>query len=255
MKTSPLLSVNNLCYSVGSENILYDVSFDCNTNDWLMLVGPNGAGKSSLVHCLSRCVDYKGDIKLYNKNIKNYKNIDYAKKIAFLSQKNFAAFDFSVEEIVSMGRYCHQDGIFRNLSNNDKNKINDAISVMGLENLRKNSILNLSGGEIQRTFIAQIIAQDTEILVLDEPTNNLDLIYQEQIFNILQKWIKNSKGTIISVVHDIALAKYYGNKAVLLNKGKVQASGLVENVLNKNQLNKVYDMDISNYFNKIYKGW
>lgn len=152
-----------------------------------MLLGPNGAGKSTSVFALAKTVPYSGLIELNGIDIQKYSNINYAQKIGFLSQKNLVAYDFSVEEIVSMGRYAYAEGVFKTLSNKDMLKVDEAIEVCGLQNLRDRSVQELSGGEVQRTFLAQVLAQDPEILVLDEPTNNLDLIYQVQIFELLQR--------------------------------------------------------------------
>ena len=220
-----------------------------------MLLGPNGAGKSTTVYALAKTLPYAGHIELFGKNIQDYKNTDYAQKIGFLSQKNLVAFDFSVEEIVAMGRYSHRQGYFSNLTKEDKDKINEALEATGLTSLRGRSVQELSGGEVQRTFLAQVFAQDPDVLVLDEPTNNLDLVYQEQIFNLLQKWIDQKQGTIISVVHDLALAKYYGTSAVLLDEGSMASFGKVNEVLTDENLNKVYGMDVKKYFEKLYKSF
>lgn len=152
-----------------------------------MLLGPNGAGKSTSVFALAKTIPYRGVIELNDKDIQEYKNTDYAKKIGFLSQKNLVAYDFSVDEVVSMGRYAHAEGVFKSLGKQDKLKVDEALEACGLHDLRDRSVQELSGGEVQRTFLAQVLAQDPEVLVLDEPTNNLDLIYQVQIFELLQK--------------------------------------------------------------------
>ncbi|MDO5426596.1 MAG: ABC transporter ATP-binding protein [Coriobacteriia bacterium] len=228
------------------------VSFSVSKGDWCMLLGPNGAGKSTSVFALAKTVPYSGVIELNGKNIQDYKNTEYAQKIGFLSQKNLVAYDFSVAEIVSMGRYAHAEGMFKTLSNEDKSKVEEALEACGLQDLKDRSVQELSGGEVQRTFLAQVLAQDPEVLVLDEPTNNLDLVYQSQIFDLLKKWISAKDGTIISVVHDLALARFYGTSAVLLNNGKVASSGNVEEVLSDKNLNEVYKMDVKAYFKKLY---
>lgn len=220
-----------------------------------MLLGPNGAGKSTSVFALAKTVPYSGVIELFGKDIQEYKNTEYAKKIGFLSQKNLVAYDFSVAEIVSMGRYAHAEGVFKTLTKLDKEKIDEAIRVCGLQNLKDRSVQELSGGEVQRTFLAQVLAQDPEVLVLDEPTNNLDLVYQSQIFDLLKRWISAKDGTIISVVHDLALARYFGTSAVLLNNGKVASKGNVKEALSDKNLNEVYGLNIREYFNKLYKSW
>lgn len=185
-KTAEILNVENLSVAFGSSQILKDVSLNLQEQDWLMLLGPNGAGKSTCVYAMSRSVPYDGKIMLKDKSILEYDNIEYAKLVGFLSQKNFVAFDFTVEEIVSMGRYCHMSGVFRNLDKKDKDHITRAMKDTGTYEFKDRSVQELSGGEVQRTFLAQVLAQDPEILVLDEPTNNLDLVYQAQIFNLIQ---------------------------------------------------------------------
>lgn len=218
-----------------------------------MLLGPNGAGKSTSVFALAKTVPYSGVVELYGKDIQEFKNTEYAKKIGFLSQKNLVAYDFSVAEIVSMGRYAHAEGVFKTLTKLDKEKIDEAIRVCGLQNLKDRSVQELSGGEVQRTFLAQVLAQDPEVLVLDEPTNNLDLRYQEEIFELLQKWIKDKNGTLVSVVHDIALAKYYGSTGVLLENGHVSSAGKINEVLSDQNINKVYGINVKSYIKKLYK--
>ena len=152
-----------------------------------MLLGPNGAGKSTTVFALAKTSPYSGLIKLNGKNIQKYSNTEYAQKIGFLSQKNLVAYDFTVAEVVSMGRYAHAQGVFKTLTNEDKAKVGEALKSCGLQDLRNRSVQELSGGEVQRTFLAQVLAQDPEVLILDEPTNNLDLVYQDQIFRLLKK--------------------------------------------------------------------
>lgn len=220
-----------------------------------MLVGPNGAGKSTIIKVIAKALNYTGAIKLNGIDIQNINNINYASEIGFLSQSNLVAFDFSVEEIVSMGRYCHRESLFKSLNKDDKNMIDAAIEITGLTKIRKKSVLELSGGEVQRTFIAQLFAQDPKMLVLDEPTNNLDLVYQEQIFKLISDWIKNKEITVLSVVHDLSIAKLYGTQTILLSDGEIISSGDCCRVLTKENLIKAYKMDVNAYMKKVYKCW
>lgn len=254
-QSSQNIHVDNLCVKYGDKLILKNVSFSVDKGQWCMLIGPNGTGKSTFVSAMSRNLNYEGSIYINGKNINQFSNEEYAKNVAFLSQKNLVAYDFSIEEIVSMGRYCHKSGFFKNLDKQDIDIVNNALDITGLSNIKERSILEISGGEVQRTFIAQLFAQDANILVLDEPTNNLDLVYQEQIFELLKKWINEKQGTIISVVHDIALAKYYGSNAVLLNNGRIASSGDMNEVLIEENLNKVYGMDVKKFFDKLYSSF
>jgi iron complex transport system ATP-binding protein len=115
--------------------------------------------------------------------------------------------------------------------------------------------LTLSGGELQRTFLAQLFAQNPQLLILDEPTNHLDLVYQKQTFELIRKWIEKTGGAVISVVHDLSLAKAYGTDALLLDKGQVIASGRIDKVLTSEKLSHVYSMDVYKWMNKMLSGW
>lgn len=180
-----ILRLNKVSVAYGKKQIIQDVSFELEKGDWLMLLGPNGAGKSTCVYAISRSVPFTGNILLKDKSVFDFSNTEYAKAVGFLSQKNLVTFDFTVEEIVSMGRYCHSSGVFRNLNKQDKDHIKSAMKKTGTYQFKDRSVQELSGGEVQRTFLAQVLAQDPEILVLDEPTNNLDIVYQAQIFDLI----------------------------------------------------------------------
>lgn len=251
-KNNKILNVENLSVAFGDAQILKDVSFNLEPKDWLMLLGPNGAGKSTCVYAMSRSVPFNGKIALKDKSIQEYNNIEYAKLVGFLSQKNLVAFDFTVEEIVSMGRYCHMTGVFRNLDKGDKDHIKRAMKDTGTYEFKDRSVQELSGGEVQRTFLAQVLAQDPEILVLDEPTNNLDLVYQSQIFDLIQNWIEQKGRCVISVVHDLGLASAFGNKAVLLDNGEVKAFGNTTDVVKPEVINSVFKIDVAQYLKKLY---
>ena len=240
---------------LGKKTIVENLSFDLFKQQWLMLIGPNGTGKSTTLKAISKNVSYAGDIFYKNKNIKDISNTEYAKCVGFLSQNNFVAYDFSIYDIVSMGRYSYKNSILSSRTNADEEKILDALDIVGLLDIKDKSVQELSGGEVQRTFLAQLFAQDPSILVLDEPTNNLDLVYQEQIFNILKKWISEKKVSVISVVHDLSLAKYYGDSAVLLDNNDGYRYGKISDVMHKSNLDDVYHMDVLKYMNNMLSQW
>ena len=116
-------------------------------------------------------------------------------------------------------------------------------------------VTTLSGGEMQRAFLAQLFAQDPEMLILDEPTNHLDLRYQKQIFALVEAWRKKKKGAVISVVHDLSMARLYGTKVLLLDAGQVVACGEKEEVLAPQYINRVYDMDVGAWMRNLYEIW
>ena len=153
-------------------------------------------------------------------------------------------YSFTVEEVVRLGRYAFSKGMFAAKDPEDDLKIEEALERTGLTSFRKQSVLTLSGGELQRTFLAQLLAQDPKLLILDEPTNHLDLVYQKQIFALIQDWLKGPGRAVLSVVHDLNLAKAYGTHALLLDQGKTVSCGCTGDVLTPAHLNGVYHMDV-----------
>ena len=130
-----------------------------------------------------------------------------------------------------------------------------ALGLTGLTELRHASVLTLSGGELQRTFLAQVFAQNPQILILDEPANHLDLIYQKHIFSLIQDWLHQPGRAVISVVHDLSLAKKYGTHAVLMNHGRCAAQGRIDEVLTPERLHDVYDMDVYQWMRDMLEQW
>ena len=250
-----MIKVDNLSVQYFDKKILDNVSFEAVRGDWLMVVGPNGAGKSTIVNALSKSAPYRGDIYLKEKNIKDMKATEQAQIMGVLRQNHNVAYSFTVEDIIKLGRYSHRKKMFEGYSNDESDKVERAIELTGLNNLRHQSVLTLSGGELQRTFLAQLFAQDPEVLVLDEPTNHLDLVYQKQIFALVNKWIKEHNCCVISIVHDLSLARRYGNKALLLDNGKLVRKGSIEEVFNKEDLDNVYKMDVHKWMKDLYSSW
>ncbi|NLV86975.1 MAG: ABC transporter ATP-binding protein [Clostridiales bacterium] len=250
-----MLKVENLGVSYGDLKILDGLSFTLEQGQWLMIAGPNGAGKSTVLRALSRGCRYTGQISLKGRDIKRFKPHILAQKLGFLSQRHEVTYPFKVREVVALGRYAHSKNALYGGAAGDEEKVSEALSLTGLSELAEKSVLELSGGELQRTFIAQLFAQDPDIIVLDEPTNSLDLIYQKQVFQLIEGWIKKEGRAVISVVHDLSLARLYGTKAILLDRGRVVAMGQPEKVISEKYLNPVYSMDVSGYMREILSTW
>lgn len=249
-----MLDIKGVSVEYGKKRILDNISFDLKERRWLMIAGPNGAGKSTIVKALSRGCHYTGEILFEGTDIARLKASELAKKMGFLVQSHQVAYSFTVREVVALGRYAYSKNVFAS-SLCDSEKIEEAIRMTGLEGLEDRSVLTLSGGELQRTFLAQLFAQEPKVIVLDEPTNNLDLIYQKQIFELIEEWIKVGERAAISVVHDLSLAKRYGTDALLLDCGRIVAKGPPEEVISDKYLNSVYSMDVSGYMRSILALW
>ena len=250
-----LLEVKDLSVRYGEHLIVDNVSFSLDEGRWLMLIGPNGAGKSTIVSAVSQAAPYTGTVLYRGRDVKQYKTAELARQMGVLSQHHSVGYSFTVEEVVRLGRYSHAPGIFSRRSDGDEERVAEALSLTGLEPLRRQSVLTLSGGELQRTFLAQIFAQDPKILILDEPTNHLDLVYQREVFTLIRKWLETPGRAVLSVVHDLSLARACGTDAVLLHKGRAVAAGTVETVFTPEHLDAVYDMDVTAWMRRMLAQW
>lgn len=250
-----MLKGEHVTVRYGDHTVVNDLSFHLREGMWLMLAGPNGAGKSSLIHAVSQGVPYGGVITLEGKDVHRYKPTQLAQKIGVLSQKNNVGYAFSVEEVVSLGRYAHARGFLAGKDEQGDAQVEYALELTGLTGLRKANALKLSGGEMQRMFLAQVFAQDPSILILDEPANHLDLVYQKHIFSLISEWLKTPGRAVLSVVHDLNLAKKYGTHAVLMNNGSCVAQGELAQVLTPQNLQTVYNMDVYGWMREMLAQW
>ena len=250
-----MLHVENLTVAYGDLTILNGVSFDLAPGEWLMIVGPNGAGKSTLINAVTGGAPTRGRVLFEGKDTRAMKPHELARGIGVLSQSHFVGYSFTVEEVVRLGRYSHAPGIFSRRSDADEERVAEALALTGLTDLAAHSVFTLSGGELQRAFLAQIFAQDPKILILDEPTNHLDLVYQREVFTLIRKWLETPGRAVLSVVHDLSLARAYGTDAVLLSKGRAMAAGSVETVFAPEHLNAVYDMDVADWMRRMLAQW
>ena len=250
-----MLKAENITVRFGERTVVDHLSFHLHEGQWLMLVGPNGAGKSTLIETISQGVAYTGNILLEGKDIRRFKAAQLARKVGVLAQKNAVGYAYTVDEVVGLGRYAYRQSFLSARDDGGKDQVERALSLTGLTNLRHASVLTLSGGELQRTFLAQVFAQNPQILILDEPANHLDLKYQQHIFSLISDWLKTPGRAVISVVHDLSLARKYGTHAVLMNQGKNISQGKIDEVLTQDNLKTVYDMDVYGWMRDMLEQW
>jgi iron complex transport system ATP-binding protein len=250
-----MLKIDNVSVKIENKYLIKDISFEMKENEIMMVIGPNGAGKTTLIKAIMKNIKHSGNVLLSGKDIAEFSSSELARKIGVLTQKHTQQFSFTVYEVVSLGRYAHQNGLFSKLTRDDEEKISEALRLTGTEHLKDSSVLTLSGGELQRIFLAAAFAQDPKILILDEPTNHLDLQYQIGIFDTLKEWVKGEGRSVIAVVHDLNLVYTYGSRALLLHNGSVYAYGTVEDVLSRENLREVYEVDVAEWMQNLLKHW
>ena len=250
-----MLKADRVSVRYADRAVVDRVSFTLREGQWLMLVGPNGAGKSTLIEAVSQGVPYTGEILLEGTDIRRCKPAQLARKVGVLSQHNAVGYAYTVEEVVGLGRYAHTRGFLSARDDEGKAQIERALERTGLTGLRHASVPTLSGGELQRAFLAQVFAQNPRLLILDEPANHLDLRYQKHIFSLIGQWLKTPGRAVISVVHDLSLARKYGTHAVLLHQGRCIGQGAVDEALTPANLQAAYGMDVYGWMHEMLEQW
>ncbi len=250
-----MLQARHITVRYGQRAVVNDVSFSLEAGQWMMLVGPNGAGKSTLIEAIAQGVAYSGQFALDGQDMRRLKPAQRARHIGVLAQKNAVGYAYTVEEIVQLGRYAHTDSLLFGGDAGGQGQVDRALEMTGLSALRHRSVLTLSGGELQRAFLAQVFAQDPRLLILDEPANHLDLLYQKHIFSLIAQWLAQPGRAVLSIVHDLSLARRYGTHAVLLHEGACVAKGKMAQVCTPQNLAHVYGMDVYKWMRDMLGQW
>ena len=237
-----MIEIKGLSKKFGNKPVVSDVTVSIRPKAITSFIGPNGAGKSTVLSMVSRLLDAdSGEVLLDQNNVKNWKSNEFAKRVSILKQSNFLNVRLTVRELVSFGRYPYSKG---RLTPEDEQFVNQALEYMNLTDIEDKFLDELSGGQRQRAFIAMVIAQDTEYILLDEPLNNLDMKHSVQIMKILRKLVDDLGKTVIIVLHDINFASVYSDYIVALKNGRVVKDGPTEEIINSEALREIYDMNI-----------
>lgn len=250
-----MLEIKNLSSGYNGIDVVHNISFNIEEGNSIALIGPNGCGKSTILKAIGNIIDYKGEIKINNKDLKSLKRKDLAKKIALMSQTSNIFFDYTIYQTVALGRYPYMEGMFKSLSSKDNEIILKAIENVGLYKEKDKLIGELSGGQLQRVYLARVFAQEPDIILLDEPTNHLDLKCQIEILSYIKRWTKENKKTVIGVLHDLNLVQRFSERAILINDGKIIKNDKVEKVLKSDEIKEVYGLDIRQYMIDALKAW
>lgn len=230
---------------VGYENktIVHGLSLQIPDGKITTIIGSNGCGKSTLLKAITRILKHEsGQVILDGQNISKMKTKELAKELAILPQSPESAHGLTVEELVSYGRFPYQKG-FGNLSQKDKDVIDWALQVTKTEDFRVQSVDALSGGQRQRVWIAMALAQETDIIFLDEPTTYLDMAHQLEVLELLYRLNEEQGRTIVMVLHDLNQAARFSDYIVALSQGELVKFGTAEEVMVPEVLKKVFNID------------
>jgi len=250
-----MLKVENLSAGYNGADVISNISFPVEKGESLCVLGPNGCGKSTLLKSIARIIEYRGNISMNGENILSVTRKELAKKIALLSQSAQVFFPYTVYETVSMGRYPWSQGILKNLSTEDKGIIEEILVKLDVSDIKDRMIDELSGGTLQRVFLARALAQTPDLILLDEPANHLDLKHQIELLDFLQTWVKENNKKLIGVFHDLNLARRFADTALVINNGIIAANGKIDDVLKSEVLNDVYGIDIRRFMKESLENW
>ena len=250
-----MLEIKKLSAGYNKKDVIFDINFKVQSGESLCVLGPNGCGKSTLLKSIARIIDYRGGVLIEGEDISAVPRKKLAKRIALLSQSAQVFFPFTVYETVSMGRYAYSRGFLKNLSAEDKEIIADVLKKLDIFDIKDRLIDELSGGTLQRVFLARTLAQMPDVILLDEPANHLDLKHQIELLGFLKEWVKNKNRSLISVFHDLNLARQFGDTAVIIKNGKIAEFGNVEKTMNSETLNDVFGINIHTFMQKSLKNW
>jgi iron complex transport system ATP-binding protein len=238
------LEVSGIDFSYQEDLVLKDISFAIKKGDFLGIIGPNGSGKSTLLKILSRLLPVRnGTVSLAGQELQKYPIRKLAQKIALVPEEPAINFPFTVEELVLMGRSPHLS-FLESLTTKDQIKANECMERTSTKGLASRPVNELSSGERQRAFIAQALAQEPDILLLDEPTAHLDINHQIEIFNVLKDLQEQHGLTIITVTHDLNLAALYCSTLLLLKEGKLFSQGTPTQVITVENVRTVYHTQV-----------
>ena len=235
------MRIRELIKKYDGKTVVDSVSFELPKGRVTSFIGPNGAGKSTVMGIISRLIQRdSGRVEFENRDIGSWKSRELSRRLAILTQSNNIQMKLTVEELVAFGRFPYSGG---RLTAEDRDIINRAISYMELEEFKERFVDELSGGQRQRAYIAMVIAQDTEYILLDETTNNLDIYHATNMMKMVRRLCDELGKTVVLVLHEINYAAFYSDYICAFADGKVAKFGTVEEVITKETLSKLYRVD------------
>lgn len=237
-----MIDVKEVSKLYGNKYVVENITTNIKKGKITSFIGPNGAGKSTLLSMVSRLISKDhGEIFIDGMDVSKSKSGDLAKKIAILKQSNHINVRLTIRDLVSFGRFPYSQG---KLTKEDWAYVDEAIEYMELQDMQHKYLDQLSGGQNQRAFIAMVIAQNTDYILLDEPLNNLDMKHSVQIMKVLRKLADELGKTVVIVIHDINFASCYSDYIVALKDGQIVKEGTTDEIIDPVVLKEIYEMDI-----------
>lgn len=235
------MHIQSLTKQYGDKTVVDGVSFSIPRGKVISLIGPNGAGKSTVMGMISRLIAHdSGLVQFDGKEMHKWKSRELSKRLAILTQQNNIQMKLTVRELVCFGRFPYSGN---RLTPEDHEIVDRALDYMELHDFADRFIDELSGGQRQRALIAMVIAQDTDYVLLDEPTNNLDIYHATNMMKIVRRLCDELGKTVILVLHEINYAAFYSDYICAFKDGKIAKFGTAEEVMTKENLSEIYQVD------------
>lgn len=236
-----MLKVKEISCFFGRKNVLDSIEFELNKGQIISILGANGSGKSTLLRCIVGLLKYSGEVLLKGQNIKNYNVKQRASFLAYVPQSNFMPYDFSVLEVVLMGRF-HGSSFGLTYSKKDMEISLNALKKVEIEHFKDRIFNRLSGGEKQLVLLARTLAQQSQIIILDEPVTGLDIGNQMRLLELLSS-LKNLNKAIIQATHNPEHALRISDKVIWLDNGKILAKGDPKSVITTSRIEQIYSIN------------
>ena len=250
-----MLKAQHLTCGYGGEPVVKDLSFEVPSGGRLCILGPNGCGKTTLLRALAGLLPHEGQVTLDGRPLREMTRLQTAQSVALLSQISTVYFSYTVCETVLMGRYAHQTGgALSGPGPEDRRIALECMERTGVAHLRDCLVTELSGGQLQRVFLARTFAQCPRVILLDEPTNHLDLKYQVELVQELKDWAAEGGRCVVGVLHDVNLALDLADLFLFMEDGQAQYFGPAAE-FDQAALNRVYQMDVGGYMRRSLTRW
>ncbi len=237
------LQAKGIVFGYNSSMILNDVSFEIGPSRLVTIVGPNGSGKSTLIKCIDRILSpKKGSILIDRKDVTKMDRMEIAKNLSYVPQSSARTFSSNVFDTVLMGRRPHIGWLS---SSDDEEKVWEVLRLLGIEDLAMSGFGELSGGQQQKVLIARALVQETKVMLLDEPTSNLDIWHQLDVMNIVSDLVRKRRMTALIALHDLNLASKYSHGIIMMKKGRIMAVGDPASVLTPENIEAIYNVEVA----------